>query len=108
MASSLADDLARAVLGEPVLNSVEVAAGGGVSLDEARRLWRAMGFPPVPEDQRLFTAADAATLVAVRALVAQQVTAPEVLVQLTRVMGLSLSRIAEAQIAARADTAEID
>ncbi|HSP98868.1 MAG TPA: adenylate/guanylate cyclase domain-containing protein [Candidatus Dormibacteraeota bacterium] len=108
MASSLADDLARAVLGEPVLTSAEVAGGGGVSLDEARRLWRAMGFPPVAEDQRIFTAADAATLGAARALVAQNVTAPEVLVQLTRVMGLSLSRIAEAQIAARADTAEID
>ena len=108
MASSLADDLARAVLGEPVLTSAEVAAGGGVSLDEARRLWRAMGFPPVAEDQRVFTAADAATLGAARALVAQNVTAPEVLIQLTRVMGLSLSRIAEAQIAARADTAEID
>ena len=108
MASSLADDLARAVLGEPVLTSAEVAGGGGVSLDEARRLWRAMGFPPVAEDQRIFTAADAATLGAARALVAQNVTAPAVLIQLTRVMGLSLSRIAEAQIAARADTAEID
>ncbi len=103
MASPLADDLARAVLGEPVYTSAEVAAAGGVTLDEARRLWRAMGFPPVADDVRVFTDADAATLEAARGLVVSHIAAPDGLLQLTRVTGQALSRIAEAQIAARAD-----
>lgn len=103
MPSLLADQLARAVLGEPVYTSAEVAAAAGVPLDEARRMWRAMGFPPVAEAERVFTAADVATLTAARALVARHVTAPEVLLQLTRVTGQALSRIAEAQVAARPD-----
>jgi adenylate cyclase len=106
MASSLADDLARAVLGEPVYTSADIAAAGGVSLDDARRLWRAMGFPPVAEDVRTFTECDAATITAARQLVASHSMTPEVLLQLTRVTGQALSRIAEAQIGALAEGAE--
>lgn len=103
MATSLGDELARAVLGEPVYTSPQVAAAAGVPLDQARRLWRALGFPPVAEDLRVFTAADVDTLRAARRLVEQQVAAPEVLLQLTRVTGQSLARIAEAQVAAESD-----
>jgi adenylate cyclase len=108
MPSPLADDLARAVLGEPVYTAAEVAAAAGVSVEEARRLWRALGFPPVADDARVFTDADVATLGAARALVAAQVTNPEVLLQITRVTGQALSRIAEAQIAARAEGGAVD
>ena len=39
-------DLERAILGEtPEFNAKEVAAATGVTLEEARRLWRALGFP---------------------------------------------------------------
>lgn len=108
MTSPLADDLARAVLGEPTYTSAEVAAAGGVPLEEARRLWRAMGFPPVADAERIFTAADVATLTAARALVARHMTEPGGLLQLTRVTGQSLSRIAEAQIAARSGGTAIE
>jgi adenylate cyclase len=102
MASSLGDELARAVLGEPTFSGPQAAAAAGVSFDDARRLWRAMGFPPVADEERLFTAADVDTLRALRRLVEQRIAAPEVLLQLTRVTGQSLARIAEAQVAAGA------
>ena len=108
MASPLVDELARAVLGDPIYTSAEVAAAAGVPLAEARRSWQAMGFPPVADDQRVFTAADTATLHAAAALVAQGAMSPVMLLQLTRVTGQALSRIAEAQIAAEAETAEVD
>lgn len=107
MPSSLADELARAVLGEPTYTSAEVAAAAGVSIEEARRLWRALGFPPVADEQRVFTAADIATLTAAQALVASQYTSPEVLLQITRTTGQALSRIAEAQVAIR-DNDQVD
>lgn len=103
MGSSLGDELARAVLGEPTYTPPQVAAAAGVPLEEVRRLWRALGFPPVDEEVRAFTAADVDTLRAARQLVERQLAAPEVLVQLTRVTGQSLARIAEAQVAAGAD-----
>ena len=41
-----AEDLELAILGEdPVFSAQDVAAETGVTLDEARRLWRALGFP---------------------------------------------------------------
>lgn len=107
MTTPLADQLARAVLGEPVYTSVEVATAAGVSVDEARRLWRALGFPPVADDQPVFTAADIATLTAAQALVRSAVTSPDVLLQITRTTGQALSRIAEAQVAARADGLDV-
>lgn len=103
MGSSLGDELARAVLGEPLYTPPQTAAAAGVTLDEARRLWRALGFPPVAEEERVFTTADVDTLRAARRLVEQRVAAPEVLLQLTRVTGQALARIAEAQVAARGD-----
>lgn len=99
MTTSLGDALARGLLGEPIYTALDVSAQSGVPIEETRRLWRAMGFPPVAEDQRIFTAADVATLLAARRLVDQQLAAPEVLLQLTRTTGQALARIAEAQVA---------
>lgn len=104
MASTLADELARAILGDPIYTSIEVANATGVSLDEARRMWRAMGFPPVSEDERVFTDCDVATLKAARALVESHFAEPDVLLQLTRATGQALARIADAQVAARASS----
>lgn len=108
MTTSLGDALARSLLGEPIHTAIDVSAESGVPIEEARRLWRAMGFPPVEEVQRIFTAADVETLRAARRLVEQRLAAPEVLLQLTRTTGQALARIAEAQVAAgigEADTA---
>jgi len=95
--------LARALLGEPEFTSLEVARETGVDPEVARRLWRALGFPPVPDDERVFTRSDVAMLRAARALVEQGAAEPHVLMQLTRVTGQSLARVAEAQVATTAD-----
>ena len=63
----------------------------------------------MPEDERVFTDCDVATLKAARALVESHIAEPDVLLQLTRVTGQALARIADAQVAARVGTAaEVD
>ncbi len=99
-------ELARNVIGEPELTAPEVAAQAGVDLEQARRLWRALGFPPLADDQRVFTKADVATLQAVEQLVAMRGTDPSIVLQQTRVMGQSLARVAEAQV--RSNTAILE
>ncbi len=95
--------LTEALLGPPGLASAEVAAAAGVDLEFARRLWRALGFSPPSNDERLFTAADVAMLKATCELRDRLVIAPEVLLQLARVTGHSLGRLADAQVVAVAE-----
>jgi len=97
------EELERLLIGVPELTPNDVAAGAGVSIEQARRLWRALGFPPVPDDQRFFTRSDVDMLRAASLLIEQEGNDPKVLLQLTRVTGQSLARIAEAQIAAMSE-----
>jgi adenylate cyclase len=97
------EELERLLIGAAELTPNEVAAGAGVDIEQARRLWRALGFPPVPDEQRFFTRSDVQMLRAACSLVERDATDPKMLLQLTRVTGQSLARIAEAQIAAVAD-----
>lgn len=61
----------RRLLGsEPTLTLAGLAAEAGVSVDLARRFWRAMGFADVEEDQVRFTRADVEALVSARSLLA--------------------------------------
>ncbi len=92
------DAIARALIGEPEFSPIEVAQRAGVELEQARRLWRALGFAPVPDDARIFTQADVAMLQSVQKLMDDRVTAPAILLQLTRATGQSLARLADAQI----------
>ena len=98
--------LAQALLGTPEFTPAEVAAEARVDLQQARRLWRALGFPAIPDDDRVFTRTDTAMLRAAAALLEEGVTEPEVLLQLARVIGQALARVAEAQVAANADKLE--
>jgi adenylate cyclase len=84
--------------GAPKYTSPETANLAGVPLELADRFWRAMGFPDVPDDQRVFTDADVKMLGAAGAMIAHGISEPEVALQLTRVMGLSLARVAESQV----------
>ncbi|HZR81614.1 MAG TPA: adenylate/guanylate cyclase domain-containing protein [Candidatus Binatia bacterium] len=95
--------LAEILLGKAALTPAEVAREAGLGPEATRRLWRALGFPPVADDERLFTRADVDVLRAVGALVAMQSAHPDDVVQLTRVIGQSLARIADAQVTATAD-----
>jgi len=86
------------LVGRLELTSGEVSREGGIDLEEARRLWRALGFPPVPDDARIFTRADADVLRIVRRLLDRNGLDATVVVQLARLTGRSLARIADAQV----------
>jgi adenylate cyclase len=78
----------------------EVVEQVGVELDNAKRYWRALGFPDLPDDERAFTDADVEALRTLKQLIEQGVIDKEVALQLARVFGQSLSRMAEAQVGA--------
>ena len=61
--------LAEALLGKAELSPNDVAQQSGISRDRAGRLWRALGFPPVADDERVFTRADVEVLRAVQHLI---------------------------------------
>ena len=94
--------LAQSLVGAPELTSLEVAARAGIDLEQARRLWHALGFPPVPDDERVFTQHDTEMLRAVATLLDRRIADPKTLLQLARVTGQSLGRLAEAQVSATA------
>jgi adenylate cyclase len=87
----------------------ELAARAGMDRTISKRLWRALGFPDVADDARVFTDADAEALSTVQAMISMGVTETEVVIQLTRVIGSSQARIAEAMLSTnerrRADVA---
>jgi adenylate cyclase len=92
--------LAEAWLGKAELSPNDVAQQSGITRDRAGRLWRALGFPPVAADERVFTRADVEILRTVQHLIDEQAADPADLLQLTRVVGQSLARIADAQVTA--------
>jgi len=94
---------AEALLGTPALSALDVAREAGVEPAECRRLWRALGFPPVEDDERFFTNSDVEILRAVRALIELRGADRDDLLQLTRVIGQSVARVADAQVNAVAD-----
>jgi len=98
--------LAESLLGTATLTSLDVARESGLPLDDTRRLWRALGFPPVVDDAPVFTAADVEILRAVRALVELQSAHMDDVLQLTRVIGRSLDRVADAQVTTIAERLE--
>ena len=90
--------LVEALVGRLELTSAEVARDGGIDLEEARRLWRALGFAPVPEDARIFTRADVDVLRLVRRLLDRDGLDLDVVVQIARLTGRALGRVADAQV----------
>ncbi|MBV8961370.1 MAG: adenylate/guanylate cyclase domain-containing protein [Actinobacteria bacterium] len=85
----------------PKYTSAEVADLAGLTLDEARRFWLALGFPHVPDDERSFTDHDLDALTTVTGLISFGFTDTDVAVHMARVIGSSMARIAEASIAAQ-------
>ena len=90
--------LAEVLLGKATYTPLDVARETGFAIDELRRLWRALGFPPVPDDEPFFTEAEIQILRALRQLTDLQLTEPRSLLLLTRVTGQSVARIADAQV----------
>lgn len=93
-----AERIARTLLsGGGLFTWLEVAERAGVEPDQARRLWRALGFPEVDGDERIFTPADVAALMDAQRLIAADIVDIDALVQLARPLGNLMSRLASAQ-----------
>ena len=87
-------------------NRVQVSEATGVDRDRAQRLWMAMGFAEVGDDEAVFTDGDIEALRTWAALVASGTMALEDEVPHARAMGQTLSRLADWQtreIMARAE-----
>ncbi|RNL63020.1 adenylate/guanylate cyclase domain-containing protein [Nocardioides marmoriginsengisoli] len=92
-------DLETAILGEaPTMRAGEVAEAAGVSGDDARRLWRALGFPDAG-DQPAFNSADREALELVTRTVSDSGIDFETMLRLTRAIGHTVSRLADWQMA---------
>jgi adenylate cyclase len=79
-------------------NRTEVARESGIEQDEARRLWRALGFATVENDTALiFTDGDVEALRKTDVLTSFGIAEDEMLVAMTRMLGQTFSRLAEWQ-----------
>jgi adenylate cyclase len=93
------DRLERALLGAaPQLTSEDVAAAAGITLEEARRLWRALGFPDAGAHPA-FTEADLEALSTLVGAVREGVIDFDTAVRLTRAVGQTMARLADWQVA---------
>jgi adenylate cyclase len=93
------EDLERAILGEAlVFNAQDVAAQTGVTVEEARRLWRALGFPEHGLETA-FTDADAGALTTVVDIVRSGLIDFDMAVNLTRAVGQTMARLADWEVA---------
>jgi adenylate cyclase len=91
--------LELAILGEdPTYTAADVASQTGVTIEQARRLWRALGFP----DRGLEVAFTAADAEAVSTLVSQVEAGNidfDMAVTLTRAVGQTMARLADWEVA---------
>jgi adenylate cyclase len=77
----------------------EVAEQTGVPVELARRVWRAFGFPDAGDEDRTFTDRDMEALRLFTALAAMGLVETDSVLQIARVIGSSMARIAEAETA---------
>ncbi|WP_340537483.1 adenylate/guanylate cyclase domain-containing protein [Nocardioides sp. GXZ039] len=91
--------IVRAVLGEePRFSLDEVVAESGVSLEQTRRLWRALGFPEA--DGNVYTAADGKALGALGASIDSGVLDFDLSVAMARALGQTMARLADWEVGA--------
>jgi len=90
--------LERLLLGDmPTLRSGDVAQRAGMPLEEARRLWRALGFPDTG-DSVAFTETDLRALTLVTKAVEHGSLDIETAIRLTRALGHTMARLADWQV----------
>jgi adenylate cyclase len=101
---TVADLLESELLGgRPVYTRAEVSAAAGVDVEVGRRLWRALGFADVGDDERAFTERDVEALGIVQALLSAGVIDDATQVAMTRAMGQALARLADWHVGAVTD-----
>ena len=75
-----------------------VAARTGLDVDTVRQLWRTLGYPVPRDDEVAFTAADVEIMTEVGRLMAGDVASADLVLQMSRVIGSSMARIASSQV----------
>jgi adenylate cyclase len=99
-------ELEEAILGQrPELTNKQVAAAAGVPFEQARRLWRALGFPEAG-DAVAFTRGDLAALTTLVEAVEAGAVDFDTAVRLTRAVGQMMARLADWQVATLAARVE--
>jgi adenylate cyclase len=96
-------------LEEPRYDLEEVAALSGVDPEQIASYWRALGFPDPRPGEKLFTDTDIEMLSAVVSFIAEGTLEPDLALQMARVIGAALDKVATAQVDAmqlRKDAAE--
>lgn len=89
----------RLVLPEPAAYDLaELAEVAGMPASQIAQLWRSLGFAEPRPGDRIFTAADADMLHTIAGLIEMGVIDPGLVVQMSRVIGSSLARVASAQV----------
>jgi adenylate cyclase len=78
--------------------SVELSEMTGLPLDVLKRLWRALGFLDVADDDCQFTELEIEAAKQFAAMIDLQVASVESALQMARVIGSSMARIAEAEV----------
>ena len=100
------EQLEQVILGDlPGLTSTDVAAAAGVTIEQARRLWRALGFPDAGE-QPAFNDADLSALSTLIGTVESGAIDFDTAVRMTRAVGQTMARLADWQVATLAPRVE--
>src|SRR5690349_6503208 len=93
---SRAERLEEIVIGGPRrFTRIDVEARSGVPRNRNERLWRALGFADVADDDVVFTDADVDAVRLIDGLIASGVVDPTLEAAVARAAGQSLSRLAE-------------
>lgn len=82
----------------PRYTEEEVAARTGMPTELARKFWRALGFADVGPHDRVFTDLDVEAIVLINGLLTLGVADVDIGLQLARVIGSSMARIADAEV----------
>lgn len=94
------ESLERLILGiEPRYNAAEVAAETGVTVEQTRRLWRALGFPE-HGGARAFSVSDAEAVSTLVSCVDAGLFDFDLAVNLTRAVGQTMARLADWEVGA--------
>lgn len=84
--------------GELRYNRVQAVRRAGVSRDFAGRIWRAFGYPSMPDDTVAYTEGDVAALDRLRKLVDDGILDEDGVIRLVRAYGQTMTRLAEWQV----------
>ena len=92
--------------GQGGLTAEQIAARADVDLDLVKRMWRALGFPEVPDNEPFFDEQDVDAVLTLKKVVADGAIDSDLSVNLARGMGQTMARLSDWEISALLHHAE--